>query len=412
MNEKFLFLNKQLKTTAKYIFFEGLSKGGEQFILIFLPILLHDSGSQYLSILLLISLSGLIKLVNPVNNANAIFGVIDKFSKQDILNTVFFFNLFAFVFFLSIAIVFQTSFLEYYNIDSFWPIVFLTGFMFFRNFFEISSFYEVLIENHNHSMFLKNMPFFLSFLLQLIFIFLLKIDIIFGFFLAKFIAFSLIGFWVVLKGDFKPRLNFKAKIFKEVFRYSSTLWINVFIGWLMGYGALNLTKLFLDDTYSLALGRMINLWMLLLLIANGINNVYMPILKRKYKEDYQLSLNFRNKILLVFTSMSLIGATLSFFAMKVWPLNDLKLAPFVFIILFAQGFQYVSTPFYFLANRFKKFVLVNLICGIFVLSYSLILFKNSSGISINLFLSLYLVMFLVRSLIIFSFSKEQIATGK
>ena len=118
-------MNKQLITTAKYIFFEGLSKGGEQFILIFLPILLQDSESQYLSILLLISLSGLIKLVNPVNNANAIFGVIDKFSKQDILNTVFFFNLFAFIFFLSIATVFQSSFMEYYNIDSFWPIIFL-----------------------------------------------------------------------------------------------------------------------------------------------------------------------------------------------------------------------------------------------------------------------------------------------
>ncbi len=235
---------------------------------------------------------------------------------------------------------------------------------------------------------------------------------IFGFFLAKFLAFSAIGLWLVLSGDFRPKFNIKTKIFKEVFRYSSTLWINVFVGWLMGYGALNLTKLFLEDSYSFALGRMINLWMVLLLIANGINNVYLPILKRKYKEDYQLSLKFRNKVLLIFISLSLIGVTLSFFATRLWPHDDLKLAPFVFIILFAQGFQYVSSPFYFLADKFRKYVYVNLICGIFVLGYSLILFRNSSGIGINLFLSLYLVTFLTRSLIIFSFSTVQKATKK
>nr|WP_299171050.1 hypothetical protein [uncultured Allomuricauda sp.] len=404
------YLNKQLVTTAKYIFFEGLSKGGEQLILLLIPVLFPDLQSQYLSILLLISLTGLIKLVNPVNNANAIFGVIDKFKKKEILNTVFFFNLVAFLLFLSIAFLFRSGFLNYYNIVSFWPIVFLAGYMFFRNFFEISSFYEVLIENHNRSLFLKNAPFLLSFILQAIFIFWLKMDIIFAFFFAKFLAFTTIGLLSALQGDFSLKARISPKIFKEVFRYSSTLWVYVFVGWLMGYGALNLTKLFLEDNYSLALGRMINLWMVLLLMANGVNNVYIPILKRKYIENYRSSLEFRNKILAVYIAISILGVILGFFVMGLWPFNDLKLIPFIFIMLFAQAFQYVSNPFYFMADKYRKFVFVNLACALFVLTYSVILFKNSTGIDIYIFLSLYLVTYIIRSLIIFSFSTEKITS--
>lgn len=405
-------MNSQLITTAKYIFFEGFSKGGEQLILIAIPIIFKDFQSGYLSLLLLISLSGIIKLTNPVNNANAIFGVIDRFNKQEILNTVFFFNFLTLMVFLCFSAIFQNFFIRYYDIETFWPVVYLAGYMFFRNFFEISSFYETLTENHNYSILIKNLPFFLSFILQLIFIFLLKTNIIAGFFLAKFLAFCVVGFWVIVRGDFTPRLKIEPRVFKEIFKYSSTLWVNVFVGWLMGYGALNLTKIFLDDTYSMALGRMINIWMVLLLIANGINSVYVPILKRKYKEDYRLSLKFRNKVLWIFISISLIGLMLSLFAINLWPINDIKLVPFVFIILVAQSFQYVSSPFYFLANKFRKFVWVNSICGIFVLSYSLLLFNNSSGLSINLFLGLYTLTFLIRSLIIFNFSNVQKLTEK
>ena len=403
-------MNKQLITTGKYIFFEGLSKGGEQLILLLIPVLFPDLQSEYLSILLLISLTGLIKLVNPVNNPNAIFGVIDKFKKQEILNTVFFFNLLAFALFLIIALLFNEGFLQYYKIASFWPIVFLAGYMFFRNFFEISSFYEVLIENHNRSLFLKNAPFLLSFILQVVFIFWLKFEIIFAFFLAKFLAFTTIGLISLLQGDFSLKARISPLIFKEVFRYSSTLWVYVFVGWLMGYGALNLTKLFLEDSYSLALGRMINLWMVLLLMANGVNNVYIPILKRKFKENYPESLKFRNKILAIYLAISIVGLVLGIVTMNIWTLNDLKYVPFIFVMLFAQAFQYVSNPFYFMADKYKRFVYVNIACGLFVLLYSLMLFKNSTGLSINVFLSLYLVTYLVRSFIIFGFSTKNIKT--
>ncbi|WP_428741980.1 hypothetical protein [Tenacibaculum sp.] len=363
-----MILNNKLKDTLLYIFFEGLSKGGNTLIFLLSATIL--SKDEYVNLLLLFSLEGLFIILSPLYYTDVLYKLRDEYSfsriKDNTFKIVLIYGLLLFlVFFL-----FQNPIKEFYNVDNFVVIVSIIFIVIFRLTFQIQSVNYQISEDHNNAIKNKAYPFLSSFVLGLFF-FIFFNDKILGFFLGRFTGFLLMFMLSSRRFIIEFNLNFDYNFLLDFIKRAVNLIVIGLGGWFLGYGMLNILKEFYSQEINFNVGLMLNLWSILLLVANGINGVYFPAFRKEYLNNKAGVKVLFNKVLYLYLFVLLVIlilflffkdlTTINFFGYSVAVNSYLNIIPFVLLIFLAQIFQYVSMPYYIVQDEFKKLSFIGIV---------------------------------------------------
>lgn len=363
-----------MKTSLLYILFEAIAKGGPHLFLIIIASTV--SNTLYNGLLLLVSAEGLIALTYFSNYAEAIYALKERFETNRVINTVLNLNLVSVSALVILVYLFREALYGYYDYLNIYTFYCILGIAFFNITFRFIVLNFQLEEEHNFALKLKFMPFMLSFILSICGFYLFEEDQIFGFFLGKLIGFVLFFIFYARKLKFKLFI-IEFEIFKAYANRIKNLVIVYLTGWLSGYGYLNIVKQNVSAAALSEMGYVLNIFTLFLLVSNGINQVYTP----KLKKEYQISLNNAvalakkfHLIYIVLIALSLLGyytfnnfITISYID---------KYVPYIgwsCAIFAISTFHYISSPFYYIVDKYKRYMNINLISNIIGASIMFIL---------------------------------------
>jgi hypothetical protein len=351
-----------MKYSFLYIFFEALSKGGPHLFLLIISSSL--SSDLYDQMMLLVALEGFLALFYLGFYTNLLFTLKNKLDSVGILNSVNTSNLI--VFFILSIIVFlgQKWIIDYYNYDNIWVYLFVVINSLCFVTFRFNVVFLQIEENHKKSLIIKSTPFLVAFIFSVICTILFS-DKLLGFFFGKVIGFVLSG--ILLKVTNVLEFNFKFKsdavIVKEFLSRGKYLVLINFFGWLSGYGFLYFARVFWENTT--VLGNMLNVFTLLLLIANGVNQVYTPKLKKVFELNKNKGLKLSYKILLVFIGISMVFAAIGFggqfLSFGLFYDKIVSNVPFATAVFASMSLHYVFTPYFLLEDNYKSYLFYSVV---------------------------------------------------
>lgn len=359
-------------TSLYYTFFEGLSKGGSHVLLIAIAAFISED--IYIKIMVLISFEALITMMYVSYYADVLYSFKKKRNKE-FLTVVYDVSIIQILIFILLYVVFKNSFDNYFNYQgmSLFIVIFLNGL-----FSNIIRFYSVCFQleiKHKQALIYKSLPFFLSFLFCLILFYMLE-DKILGFFLGKCVGLSLFFSYIFYKNnDFRNIFQSKFHHFLSLIKRVKFSFAIAIFGWLAGLGFLNFAKIASTNSEEILLvGLIFNIYSILQLFANGINQVYVPHLKQLSLSDRNAQKNYTAKthyiyILLtlffvfVFSLIILFKQTI----IKFLPISDVLLDGNIFLlalIFFINSFQWVSTPYLMILDKYKNYLSAKLVLNI------------------------------------------------
>lgn len=375
---------KNLVTSLSYIFFEGLSKGGNT--LIFLVSASILSSSEYVNFLALYSLEGLFIIFSPLYYTDVLYKIRDSYSSRIVDNNISFISTLYFSILLIIVVLFQNFLTSFYN-SSLWIFLFIVLNTVFRILFQNKSVNHQVDEDHSNAIKDKAFPFFVSFILGLALFYYME-DKILGFFAGRAMGYSLVFIYYEMFNNnnisFKPKINID--FLKNYGSRVAFLVLNGFAAWFLGYGVLNILKLWYPDSINQQVGIILNLWSVFLMLSNGINSVYIPAFRKKYLESIESALMLYKKIKNVYISI-LFSLILFYFFTKITAIRDLlftfglfrytDMIPYVIGIFAAQILQYICLPYYLVNDKFKEMAIIgivgSLISILLIISHHLLL---------------------------------------
>lgn len=237
-----------------------------------------------------------------------------------------------------------------------------------------------------------------------------------GFFLGKVIGYllSLIFFLTWKNRIIQLSFFINMSLLKDFSKRAIYLFFIGLLGWLSGYGFMNIGKLVLTDVSLVKLGYTINVWMVFLLAANGINSVFEPRLKIIFDANIKAAVKFARKVHFLYILL-ITGIFLIYFLMVSTDLKNsdigqiIDVIPYALLIFFSQSFHYVSTPFYYFTDNYRSLSNVTLISSI--LAYSIAITLIITGKSEQLFLVIFVSIYFIRAVSIFLFCRYKILTN-
>lgn len=362
-----------------YTIFEGLAKGGSYLLLIFIASFIDKD--LYVKLMLLISLESLLTMFfisyyNDVLYSYKNNKVVKLFST---FSTISYFQFFTYLLFYYL---FSDYINNYYSYDLKYIIFFMLGNGFISNFVSNISVAAQIHLDHKKALLYKSVPFFLSFIFCLS-SFIFFEDKVFAFFFGKF--FGLLIFYVIIFFREKLYLNFlrfDKLLFSSLFKRIKFSFIIAMLSWASGLGFLNFMKLFSDESSSIAIVAMtLNLFTVLQLLSNGINQVYVPQLKHLLTFNIVKAKAYSKKTMFIYfkvTALLLVGVGISFI-LKDFIINLTTLDPIVFssiflvvVLFFINIFQWIATPYLIILNKYKHLFFSKLFLAI--ISWGIVLF--------------------------------------
>jgi hypothetical protein len=371
-NSKFIGLN--------YTVFEALSKGGSQLLLIIIASIIDKQ--LYLKIMLLISFEALITMFYLSYYADILYSFRKNRSKQAISNALDT-SILQYLVLILIYLIFKEKVNTYFNYNLDILIFILCGNGLISN---IIRFYSVSFQidlKHSKAILFKSIPFFSSFICSVGLFFLMK-DKVLAFFLGKFIGMLFFFIYILIKEEgYKLMFNFNKYYFGMTFKRAKYSFVISFLGWSSNLGFLNFAKMYSNSsTELLLLGLILNIFTLLLLFSNGINQVYVPQLRIKLKSSLSIANKFSKRVHALYFILSVIFSFLITFILffrshliQYLPnLEDLFKGNYLYLIVllfFINSFHWIATPYLMILDKYKNYfniiVLLNLISWILIL---------------------------------------------
>ncbi|XPS39420.1 hypothetical protein ACN2C3_07115 [Aliarcobacter butzleri] len=258
-----------------YIISEGISRGVPQLVLIVLAFLMAKE--DFAILILLYGLESLIVLLLPSNYVEVLYKMQNNKNKIKISNNIFTINLIITIFILLLYMLFKTKLSSFYNYDYYIVFISIIISAFINSFMR---FYRVQLQLLlNHAMAIKNMLYSFSFanLFMILFLFIFD-DKIFAFFTGKSLGFIIYFTYLIYSEKIKFSISKLSLIyFATRVKY---LFLFAIYSWLFGYGFVYLIKIIGTSNDVANIGYIITFSMPFLLLANGINQVYNPKVKK------------------------------------------------------------------------------------------------------------------------------------
>lgn len=329
----------------------------------------------FVSILLLVSLENLLVVLLPLNYVESLYNFHSDFSKKKILISLLIFESFIFVLLVILYFLLAGWVEVYFNISFDWIYISIIFISLSKAFYRLFSFLYQMEESHSYSIRVKSISYFVPLIFGLIGILLLD-DTIVGFFIGRAIGYLalFLSDFMRFKIHFRLIKEFDMRIVKYFIRNSKFLTVNGLTGWLLGFGVINIVGLFQPLSTTAQIGYLLNIWMILLLVANGINGVFEPRMKKLFAEGCAKAINLSRKLLLFYLLVGVTGfLSLYFFDfIRILPEFAQKfeiVIPFAFLILMAQGFQYASVPFFYFTDNYKMLSFVVILSSIISIGF-------------------------------------------
>jgi O-antigen/teichoic acid export membrane protein len=346
-----------MKYSILYMIFEGLSKGGNHVLLLFIASIIDPS--IYLTIMLLISFETLLPIFVISSYNEVLYSIKDKFEKKNIFSTVMTVTTVMSVFYLISVIILKTYLYEYFSYDNLFVYIAIAVNIFFFVYFRFISIFYQLEENHSWAIYLKSLPFFLSFV-GVLFGVLLFEDKVFGFFMGKLAGYCVAFLIFTMRNQiFSLNFHIDIKFLEQYIKRTKFLVLLGVFGWLSGYGFLNIIKYFGTEEETIMLGYMLNFYMVLLLIGNGINQVYNSRLRVIFKNDIHESIKFSIKTILIYWFISFIIFLLTLIFMQYFLTYSYSIA-LAQILFFILSFYYVSNVYIYLFDKYKVYTYLSI----------------------------------------------------
>lgn len=364
-------------TSIYYTLFEGLSRGGNQLLLIFVASFL--SKTLYFNLMLLVSLESLLTMFFLSYYVDVLYSYKEHRVKS-LFSAFIDFSFLQLLLFISLFYLFRSDISTFYNYDLTLLILPILGNGFISNVLSNISVAAQIQLNHKKALLYKSLPFFFSFIICLVFFILLE-DKIFAFFFGRFLGLFLFFIFIIFNDKLISTLfKFNLRVFLSLFKRIKYSFIIAMISWLFGLGFLNFAKLYTTDKDSLALlAMMISLFAVLQLLANGVNQVYVPNLKKYMSNSVTAAFNYSKRVSKDYVKIGVFlaciigviylvkGLLISIFP-SLQPLIFESLL-FVIILFFVNIFQWIATPFFMISNKYKtlfwlkfNFALISIFC--------------------------------------------------
>lgn len=338
-----------------YIISEGLSRGIPQLTLIVLAFLI--SKDNFGILILLYGLESLIVLLLPSNYVEVLYKIQNKNNKIKISNNMFTINLIIITIVLLFYFLFKTKFSSFYNYDYFIVFVSIIISAFINSFMRFYRTQLQLLLEHNRA--IQNMLYSFGFANFFMILFLIIFDDkIFAFFAGKSLGFIIYFIYFIYFEKLKFELS-KFTIIYFAFRVKYLFLFAVY-SWLFGYGFIYIVKLIGTSEEVANIGYIITFSMPFLLLANGINQVYNPKVKKLLSFDFLSGLIFSKKVFKYYLLLSFI---IIFFIYSVGFINFEIISKYnIFILLSAVVFslstyKYVYEVYLYVYDLFRVYIL-------------------------------------------------------
>ena len=401
----------KFKTSFLYIIFEGLSRGGNSLIFLFAASLLVKT--DYINLLALFSLEGLFVIFSPLYYSEVLYKVRDKYNSITVNNSVFLLTI-IYLCVLSLIILFFSNFLTNYYSSPLFIFILIAFNSSARIIFQNKSVNNQVDEHHKNAIQDKALPFFASFIFGLIG-FLSFEDKIAGFFIGRSIGYFLVIalYFTNIKNNIRITLDIDVSFLRDYFSRTSLLILRGIATWFLGYGILNLLKGWYPVDTNHQIGLILNIWNVFLLIANGINAIYLPAFRKAFLKLDKSENRIYRKITAGYFSILLVSVFV-FFVFKIDYLQKVisflslesyyNQIPYVLMIYMAQIFQYISMPYFLVYDRFKMLAVIGIATSL--ISLLMIVFHYYFEIDFLIsIVSLFVITYYIRSLPLFLYQK-------
>lgn len=357
----------RIKHSILYIFFEGISKGGNTLIFLLASSILTKV--EYVNLLSLFSLEGLLIILSPFYYTDVLYKLRDNFSSDTIKNNsakvIFLYS----ILLLILGFLFFSFLKDLYSVSSFEVVFYIVLIVLFRLFYQVESVNNQIEEEHKRAIKLKAIPFLLSSVLGIIF-FISFDDKIVSFFLGRSVGFVIAFIFDFFRGTFRGiNFVFNYDFLKGFFRRSFNLIIVGIGGWFLGYGMLNVLKNYYSTDVNYEIGLMLNIWSVFLLLANGINGVYLPMFRKLYIESVRRANKLFNKVFALYLGIIIMSFVFFVFLRNIPVLSNeykiyLNVFSYVIFIFLAQVLQYLSIPYFIVQDRFKTIAQISFLTNL------------------------------------------------
>lgn len=391
-----------IKSIIKYILVNGFSKGG--YYLLLLVVGFYSTSESYLQLLLFFSLEQLIYLITPLNKSVILLSNKEQ-NVDNIFSNLFSYSILVCLIYIFSLIIFWEYIKNYFSYDVFIIYLLIPLNSLVISFIHLLQGMFNVKEYHSKSVYIQSLlliPFFFSGVFVLFFN-----DPIFGFFLGKFSGLLMVIMILKLNNSLKPP-TFSLNI--SILNNNNIYYITVFsfIGWLSGYGFLNIVKIFGVQSESLKVGYVLNIYSILFIIGNSISKVYSPRIKKLITDGYRMrAINLRRNTIFLFVCLSIslpfcLIIIINIIDFRVFDVNLNEIILYSSILFFLTSFTWLIQPFYYVENRFKEYS--NLILFSTLISFFFIgmIIKYTSFGNFTLML---ILLALVKSFILFNSKK-------
>lgn len=352
------------KTSIYYTIFESLSKGGNYVLLMAIAFLIDSD--LYVKIILLLSFEALITMLYFSYNSDVLFALSQN-KKERYIAYSYDTSIIQCVLLFVILFALKTYISRYFEYDVTYILIFIIGNGALSNIFRFQSLSFQIDHQHNQALKFKSIPFFLSFIFCLILILLCK-DKVLAFFVGKFIGYLLFFLYVIFYENIKANFfSTSLLMLSFMLRRAKYSFLIAFLGWGTSLGFMNYAKLTdKNNTYLITLGLLINMFSILLVFANGINQVVAPNLRSMLRINKEEAVSYIRRIHLLYFSITIILVVLiaiikSSFSVLTFltpeiehflSTNYLYILP---VIFFAASFSWISGPIYVILDKFKQY---------------------------------------------------------
>ena len=386
-----------MKNSILYMIFEALSKGGNQLILLYVAYTLNTD--IYITFLLLVSLETLLPIFVLSNYNEVLYTLSGKYKQTQVFSSLSTITMSTVLVFVLAITLFHSYLYEYF--DYYHPYVYtaIAANVFFVVYFKFLSMYHQLEEDHTLAIYLKSLPFFFSFLSAFIGVTFFD-DKVAGFFIGKMVGFFIAFSYLLLKKKIlTPRFSINRAFITQYLSRSKFLLLITLFGWLSTYGFINIGKLVSTTDNVVSYGYLISLYMLFLLIANGINQVYAPRIKKLYEENVDKARKLSMITLLLYFSIGILAYVIfliieyfqTFLDAKA--VDILSVFPYAVTVFLIASFKYISDVYIYVSDSYKHFSISLLIIESLSLMFAIYLLSINSVTLIYA----YLLVILARS---------------
>ncbi len=385
--------------SLQYIAAELISRGVPQIILLVLAVKLQKS--EFAVFTLLYGLESLLVILLPSNYVELLYKLKNEKNGKDIAHTIFSVNFVVVLLIILGTLLCHNWVFQFYNYSNIYVYIAIALSAFVNSYMRFCRTQYQLDFRHNDA--IKNMLYsFSSANIGIILFLFLFDDKIMAFFVGKAIGFLLYFGFYGLKEEI--RFFVSTHLLVEYIKRMKYLFLFAVYSWFFGYGFSYIVKIVGTPNDVANIGYVITFSMPFLLLANGINQVYVPKVKSLVEKDFKKAKLFSSKILALYATI-FVGVVV-----LLWLIDDLgysliekfnHLVAISAVVFLFSSLKYVYDIYLYVFDLFKKYVLGTVVAETITLAFIIVLYE-ATGVSLAY---LYTLLVLSRSVYVYTLVK-------